>query len=120
MNQKSWSLDDVTIFALSGRFDAHEAPGVAAALKEAATRTPARLVVDLGEVHFIDSMALGALVQSMKHCRQQGGNLRICNLQQPVRIIFELTRLDRAFTLFENKEQAVQTPWSQDEDQGMR
>jgi anti-sigma B factor antagonist len=111
MNQKSWSRGDVTLFALIGRFDAHEAPAVAAALKEAATDTSARLVVDLGEVHFIDSMALGALVQSMKHCRQQGGDLRICNLQQPVRIIFELTRLDRAFTLFESEEHAVQAPW---------
>jgi anti-sigma B factor antagonist len=111
MNQQSRVLGDVTLFALTGRFDAHEAPGFAAALKEAASSVPARLVVNLGEVHFIDSMALGALVQNMKHCRQQGGDLRICNLQQPVRIIFELTRLDRAFTLFESEEQAVQTPW---------
>src|ERR671929_137943 len=68
-------------------------------LEEAADKPPAHVVVNLAGVKFVDSTALAALVRSMKRCRQQGGDLHLCGLQQPVRIIFELTRLDRAIEI---------------------
>jgi anti-anti-sigma regulatory factor len=43
----------------------------------------------------------------MKRCRQQGGDLHLCGLQQPVRFAFALTRLDRAIEIFPDEEQAV-------------
>ena len=48
------------------------------------------------------------LVQGMKRCRERDGDLRLCALQQPVRMIFELTRLDRAFEIYQSEEDAVQ------------
>lgn len=89
----------------SGRFDAHMAPEVKVLLDR--SDAPAQLVVDLSTVTFIDSTALAALVRGMKNCRQKGGDLRLCGLQQPVRIIFELTRLDRAFEMFANEDAAI-------------
>lgn len=58
-------------------------------------------------VSFVDSTALAALVQGMKHSRQQGGDLRLCGLGQSVRIIFELTRLDRAFEIYAKPKEAI-------------
>jgi anti-sigma B factor antagonist len=43
----------------------------------------------------------------MKHSRERNGELRLCGLQQPVRMIFELTRLDRVFEIFPNEEEAL-------------
>lgn len=111
MNMTTRSVDEVQILALQGRFDAHEVPRVAAWLKQVCQAAPACVVVNLAEVDFIDSTALGALVQGMKTCRLHGGDVRVCALQQPVRIIFELTRLDRAFALFVSEDEALQVPW---------
>ena len=61
----------------------------------------------LGEAHPA-LIALSALVEGMKRSRQLEGDLRLCNLQQPVRMIFELTRLDRAFEIFSSEEEAIQ------------
>lgn len=108
MQMQSHIHNGVATLRLSGRFDAYEAPPVARWLQEAAL---ARVVVNLGDVTFIDSTALGTLIKGMKQCRQQGGDLRVCSLQQPVRIIFELTRLDKAFTFFPDETEAIQTPW---------
>ena len=79
----------------------------AAALDKAAAATPANAVVNLGGVSFMDSAALATLVLAMKRCRQAGGDLRLCNLQQPVRIIFELTRLDKAFDIYASETEAL-------------
>jgi len=55
--------------------------------------------MDLSEVNFVDSSALAVMVRTMKHCRERNGDLLLCGLRQPVRIIFELTRMDRAFRI---------------------
>jgi anti-sigma B factor antagonist len=105
------SVDNIAILELQGRFDAHEAHHFTDWLEQHFTSS-AYIVVNLSGVNFIDSTAIGTLVQGMKRCRQQKGDLRLCNLQQPVRIIFELTRLNRAFAMFASEDEAVQTPWS--------
>jgi len=106
---KSRSEGQVRILELSGRFDSYTAPQVRQWVEEAADREPAQLVLNLSGVHFVDSTALATLVQGMKRCRQLNGDLRLCCLQQPVRMIFELTRLDKAFEIFASEEAAVQT-----------
>lgn len=109
MELKSRLEGQVKILELSGRFDSYTAPQVRQWLEEAADREPAQLVLNLSGVHFVDSTALATLVQGMKRCRQLNGDLRLCCLQQPVRMIFELTRLDKAFEIFALEEAAVQT-----------
>jgi anti-sigma B factor antagonist len=97
----------IAVAQLSGRFDAHEAPPVAAWLEQVSTRPPARVVVNLAQVTFIDSTALSSLVKGMKQCHQNGGNLVVCGLQSNVKVIFELTRLDRAFSIVATEEEAL-------------
>lgn len=107
MNINTSSLIGVAVLELSGRFDAYEVPKVKTYLEKIQSEARPKAVLNLGGVNFIDTTALASLVQGMKHCRQKNGDLYLCNLQQPVRIIFELTRLDRAFKIFQTQEEAV-------------
>lgn len=59
-------------------------------------------IIDLAQVDFMDSSGLGALVTGLSAARSNGCRLVICNLQAPIRIIFELTRLDLVFEIFES------------------
>lgn len=104
----AYTKNDVAILALSGRFDAHLAPNVKEWLTSIQTVSQPKVVINLKDVHFIDSAALAVLVSSMKNCRQRNGNLVLCELKQSVRIIFELTHLDSAFMIYENETMAVQ------------
>ena len=97
----------VAILELAGRFDAYAEPQVKKWLEEEATSAPGRVIINLSEVNFVDSTALATLVQGMKHCREKNGDLYLCNLQQPVRIIFELTCLDKAFAIFLDEAEAL-------------
>lgn len=101
-------VNTLTILELSGRFDAYNAPALEALLKRVADKTPAYALVNLSGVPFIDSTGLATLVQGMKRCRQQNGDVYLSCLQQPVQIIFELTRFDRVFSIFGTQEDAIE------------
>jgi anti-sigma B factor antagonist len=101
------STGNIQILELNGRFDAHVVPPVAEWLEHISANDPAQVIIDLSRVNFVDSTALATLVKGMKRCRQQNGDLRLCCLQQPVRIIFELTRLDKAFEIYPDEDEAV-------------
>lgn len=65
------------------------------------------IVVDLAKVTFMDSTALATLVQGMKQCRLHNGDLHLAALQPSVRLILELTRLDKVFGIFPDVQTAV-------------
>jgi anti-sigma B factor antagonist len=107
MNWHTSSQDDIHIVRLSGRFDAHTAPAIKRRLTEIATGPRPRILVQLGDVHFIDSPALGALTVALRQARSNGGELVLSELSQPVRITFELTQLDRIFPIAATDEGAL-------------
>jgi anti-sigma B factor antagonist len=107
MGLKERTVEGVAVLEVSGRFDAHMAPGVAAWLLRVAEAPPGHAAVDLSNATFIDSAALTGLVSGMKRCRQVGGDLHLCGLGGPVQVIFELTRLNKAFSIYPGVAEAV-------------
>jgi anti-anti-sigma factor len=67
------------------------------------------VLIDLAEVNFMDSSGLGALVAALKMIKIAGGNLYLCSIAEPVKIIFALTRMDRVFEIFSDRKQFVTT-----------
>ena len=84
---------------LAGRFDAFETENFRTAVDQLLETGVTQLSVDLSDVAFVDSSGLAELVRTMKHCRENGGELFIVSPSDPVRVILELTRLDAAFTI---------------------
>ena len=107
MELKSRSVDGVHILDLTGRFDIYTSPPVRDWMETTIADGSTAVVVNLDAVEFVDSTALATLVQGMKRCRSLDGDLRLCGLKQPVRMIFELTRLDKAFEIFPTEAEAV-------------
>lgn len=70
------------------------------------TSTGADIVlIDLKDVNFIDSSGLGALVASMQAVKQVNGKLFICSVNAQVRMIFELTKMDRILQIFPTRDE---------------
>ncbi|TVP62775.1 MAG: anti-sigma factor antagonist [Leptolyngbya sp. LCM1.Bin17] len=59
------------------------------------------LVVDMSGVESLDSAGLIALVAALKQARQQQKRFCLCTVPPSIRIIFELTQLDRAFEMID-------------------
>ena len=58
------------------------------------------MLIDFTQAGYIDSSGLGALVSLGKRIREQGGELRLAGLNEDLRTLFELTRLDTLFHLY--------------------
>ena len=65
------------------------------------------VVIDFTKSAYIDSSGLGALVSLGKRIREAGGELRLAALNEDLRTLFELTRLDSLFPVFASREAAL-------------
>jgi anti-sigma B factor antagonist len=91
-----------------GRMDADTAPILKQAIKQVASDESGLIVViDLGEVDFIDSSGLSALVSGLKALRQAKGALRLCRPHPQGMTALRLTMLDRVFPIFPSTEAAL-------------
>ena len=95
------------VVPLKGEIDLHVSPTVTATLNEVIDKKPERLVVDLSEVNYIDSAGLAALIQAMQKVEAYGGKFMLAGLQETVRSIFEISRLDQVFQIFPDADAAV-------------
>jgi len=65
------------------------------------------VIVDFSRSPYIDSSGLGALVSLGKRLRDTGGDLRLACLNEDLRTLFELTRLDSLFPLYASRADAL-------------
>ena len=66
-----------------------------------------RLLIDFSQTGYIDSSGLGALVSISKRIREAGGDLRLSGLNEDLRSLFELTKLDTLFAIADTPQQAL-------------
>lgn len=61
------------------------------------------LLVDMEQVESLDSAGLMALVSALRQAHHLGRRFSLCSVSAAIRIIFELTELDKAFEIFESR-----------------
>ncbi len=102
-------MHTVKIMQPSGKLDAtksQEFREEVAGLLEDGTKI---VLVDFKDVTFMDSSGLGALVLAFKALRAADSKLVVCSINEQVRILFELTGMDKVFEIFDNQEQFNKT-----------
>ncbi|HJP56465.1 MAG TPA: STAS domain-containing protein [Gemmatimonadales bacterium] len=66
-----------------------------------------RFVLDFSHTGYIDSSGLGALVTVARQVRELGGEMRLAGLNDDLRSLFELTKLDTLFAIADSPAQAL-------------
>jgi anti-anti-sigma factor len=61
------------------------------------------ILVDCEQVSFMNSSGIGALVATLKAVRVENADLFLCSLSEQVKLIFELTKMNRIFKIVDNK-----------------
>jgi anti-sigma B factor antagonist len=95
------------VLPLEGEIDLHVSPQVSASLSALIAQKPSQVVVDLSKVSYIDSSGLAVLIEGMQNVDKYGGKFALCSLQEGVRPIFEIARLDQVFRIFPDQAAAL-------------
>ena len=101
------TTDRPNVLPLEGEIDLHVSPRIAASLQAMVKEKPKQLVVDLSQVSYIDSSGLAILIEGMQSVEAYGGKFALAGLQENVRPIFEIARLDQVFRIFPDVEAAL-------------
>ncbi|MGZ4984073.1 MAG: STAS domain-containing protein [Chthoniobacterales bacterium] len=95
------------VLPLEGEIDLHVSPRIAASLSQMIATKPKQLVVDLSQVSYIDSSGLAVLIEGMQNVAAYGGKFSLAGLQEGVRPIFEIARLDQVFQIYPTVDAAL-------------
>ncbi|MEA5620716.1 STAS domain-containing protein [Cronbergia sp. UHCC 0137] len=111
IDQKSYTTQDGnTIIVLTpvGRLDITHAWQFRLKLQECISKFSRHILVNLGQVEFIDSSGLTSLVAGMRDADKVHGTFRLCNIHPDSKLVFEVTMMDTVFEIFENEEDALE------------
>ncbi|MDZ8105900.1 MAG: STAS domain-containing protein [Nostoc sp. DedQUE12a] len=95
----------VTVLELSGILDGIRGNELRREVSNVVDTGTNILLLDLKNVKFIDSSGLGALVSAMQIVRKNDGQLFICSINDQVKMLFQLTKMDRIFQTFADQEE---------------
>jgi len=110
MNFKTESHGAVMVVMVrEERLDAHNSNELKVEMNRLFESGTRNLVVDLKEVRFIDSSGLGVLVSGFKNASTHQGSIKLCCLQTQVKSMFELTRLQRVFDIYQTIDEALES-----------
>ena len=98
--------DGATVVSLAGELDLYNAEDVRAALLECCAEEPSVLVIDLAEVTFVDSTALGVFIEARSRLADRDG-FRLAAPGLETRRALEVSGLDRHFSVFDTVADAV-------------
>ena len=101
---------DCAVLRLIGSAGIEQAQRIQERLEELAAQQAPLVVLDLGEMDFIASMGLGAMIAGHLKARRYNGEIRIARPQPAVMQLLETTRLTKLFPVFDSVEEAVQAP----------
>jgi anti-sigma B factor antagonist len=95
------------VIALAGEVDLYTAPEFKQQLLEVISQGARNVVVDFSDTTFIDSTTLGVLVGGIKRLRSNDGQLALVCSDRNITKIFEITGLDRVFTIYGTRNEAI-------------
>jgi len=99
--------DSAYVISLAGEVDLYTAPESKQQLPQVIDQVAKDVLVDCSNTTFIDSTTLGVLVGGVKRLRTNEGQLSLVSSDRNITKIFEITGLDRVFTIYGSRDEAV-------------
>ena len=101
-------VDGVTVLDLSGRITLGEGSvQLRDAVKDLVAKGQKKIVLNLGDVSYMDSSGVGELVTAFTTVKNQGGELKLVNLTKKIEDLMTITKLVTVFDIHEDEAKAI-------------
>ena len=107
MNITEREQQGITVFVLEGRVDSEGAVDLDLALQTALTEGKYKLVLDMAQVRYINSAGLRTLADILTQCKENGGDLRLVDLNPKVQRVFQIIGFDKFFMVYPTVDAAL-------------
>jgi anti-sigma B factor antagonist len=108
MKASTRQVDGITIVDLSGRITLGEGSVVLRdTIKDLLGKGQKKILLNLGDVSYIDSSGIGELVSAFTSVRNQGGELKLLNLTKKVHDLLQITKLYTVFDVKDDEATAI-------------
>ncbi len=103
-------VGDVTVIDAVGRITLGEgASSFRDTIRELVSKGEKKIVLNLGDVTYIDSSGIGELVSAFTTVTNQGGQLKLLNLTKRIQDLLQITKLYTVFEVYDDETRAVQS-----------
>jgi anti-sigma B factor antagonist len=110
MKTSSRQIDGVTVLDLSGRITLGEGSVILRdTIRDLIGRGERKILLNLGDVTYIDSSGIGELVSAFTTVRNQGGELKLLNLTKKVHDLLQITKLYTVFDIKDDEATAIKS-----------
>jgi anti-sigma B factor antagonist len=104
----SREVDGVTVLDLSGRITLGEGSvQLRDAIRDSIGKGQKKILLDLGDVNYIDSSGLGELVSAYTSAKNQGATVKLLKLTKKVHDLLQLTKLYTVFDIYDDEASAI-------------
>ncbi len=108
MDIKERVVDGVSVLDLSGKIVLGEGDGqVRERIKVLLSEGQKKILLNLGDVSYIDSAGLGALISSYTTTKREGGQLKLVNLTKRIQDLLAITKLITVFDTYDSEQEAL-------------
>jgi anti-sigma B factor antagonist len=108
MDIKERVVESVSVLDLSGKIVLGEGDlQVKERIRDLLSDGQRKILLNLGDVSYIDSAGLGALISSYATAKREGGQLKLVNLTKRVQDLLAITKLITVFDTFDTEKEAI-------------
>jgi anti-sigma B factor antagonist len=109
MKANTRQVNGVTVVDMSGRITLGEGSVILReAVKDLVAKGQKKILLNLGDVTYIDSSGIGELVSAFTSVRNQGGELKLLNLTKKVHDLLQITKLYTVFDIKDDEGKAIE------------
>lgn len=106
---RSRHVEGIAFVDLEGEIDLYKSPDVRSEIGKLIAKKDKAVAINFTKVTYIDSSGLATIIDAFQKMRGYGGKLVLVSLPVPVRKVFEVARLDKFFSIFDEEAAAVES-----------
>jgi anti-sigma B factor antagonist len=104
---KTENKNKAVVVYIRGEVDLYSSPEVRKIIISLTKQKSPAIIIDLAKVTYMDSSGIATLVEGLQQTGKYKGKFAVVGLRSGVKEVFELSRLDKVFDIYENEEQAL-------------
>lgn len=107
MNISLLEKDSIVFLKINGQINLYTVTDLKEVFQKELEKGFTKYMLDMKMVHYVDSSGVGAFILHVNNLKKHDGKMAMYNIDDTVRVVFAMTKLNNFFSLFDNEKDAL-------------